>query len=63
MMARYNQSATMTLVFCFSISFGLATLGMGAFHTYLILTNKSTVEMESLAFENPFNQGYKENWE
>jgi len=35
---------------------------MTGFHCYLIISNKSSIEMDSLGFFNPFHQGKESNW-
>ena len=48
--------------FILSAAFFVFTFGMACFHSYLICSNKSSIEMESLNFFNPFDQGRRDNW-
>jgi hypothetical protein len=40
----------------------ISTAGLFFFHVHMIMSNKSSLEMEALAFYNPFHQGKKSNW-
>lgn len=62
MMTRYSRDQAMVITMMVSATFCLATTGLMGLHFYLISTNKSSIEMETLSFENPFNMGFKQNW-
>jgi hypothetical protein len=52
----------MMILFTISVSMSLGVGGMLLFHTYMLLTNNSTVEVNVLARNNIFNQGKRHNW-
>ena len=55
MINRYNGQNALALAFCFTAAFSIVTFCLFCLHVYLILSNKSTLEMEALNFENPFD--------
>jgi len=46
-----------------SLAFSLSIGGLFAIHTYMLLNNITTLEMQGLSRRNPFHLGnWRENW-
>ena len=61
-MSRIDKDMNLMISTAISLSVSLSTGLMFIMHTYMILTNRTTIENRSLTKENPFDKGFYENW-
>lgn len=57
-----NQDFVLFLTLAVSLSVSISTLCLLVIHTILILTNRTTIENQTLIKSNPFNRGWTQNW-
>ena len=53
----FEKDFNIMALFTLTISMGIAVTGMLCFHTYLLLTNNSTIEIDLLRYDNVFDNG------
>jgi palmitoyltransferase len=77
MMPRRSEKMMLTLCFMLCAAVGCAILVLGGFHVYLVLSAQTTIEFHgnfqaifgrhrnrnAKKFQNPYNQGWKRNWQ